>query len=242
MVHGKSQENPEQSGHSCEVCHTVTELRVCSKCKSVSYCSETCQRSHWKTHKKSCSKPRICLEDSVTICFYSRDSVMQKEHTARKSATTYLRYIERNCFSNCIMNIEPLESLAGCALTATAGSLGLCSPTPTWYEWGGYGDVPHTTVKQFSSCPVTGLPDVHFWFESEDGKIWDVLDLYLIHTVAPVHKKTIDCSGLVHGCFIAGKTRVELESIGLKYISTTPLIEHILIEKHAANTAITELK
>ena len=182
------------------------------------------------------------MEDSVTIRFYSRDRTMKKEHSAKKKTVTYLQYIERNCFGNCIQNMEPLVSLAGCELFPTAGSLGLCSPSPTWYEWGGDKDVPHTTVRQFNACPVTGLPDVHFWFESEDGKIWDVLDLYLLHTVAPVHKKNIDRSGLVHGCFITGKSKAELESIGLKYVKTTPLIEEILVRQHIDHVSITECK
>jgi hypothetical protein len=166
---------------------------------------------------------------------------MIREHAAKKKTVVYLQYIERNCFGNCIKNMEPFETLAGCELTVVAGSLGLCSPPPTWYEWGGDGDVPHATVKQFRSCPVTGLPDVHFWFESADEKIWDVLDLYLVNIVAPVRGKVIDRSGLVHGCLVAGKSRAELELIGLKYVRTSPLIEEILVRKHIANVATTEL-
>ena len=31
-------------------------LKVCGRCKAVSYCSVECQRSHWSEHKLSCSK------------------------------------------------------------------------------------------------------------------------------------------------------------------------------------------
>ncbi|KAH9917683.1 uncharacterized protein BXZ73DRAFT_80802 [Epithele typhae] len=33
------------------------ELRQCSRCKAVAYCSEACQKEHWRTHKTSCKAP-----------------------------------------------------------------------------------------------------------------------------------------------------------------------------------------
>lgn len=178
------------------------------------------------------------MDDSVTIAFYSRECTLIQKHAAKIKSSVSLHYVERNCFSNCVNNMEAMETLAGCALTVVAGSLGLCAPPPTWYEWGGYGDAPHTTVKQFVSCPVTGLPDVHFWFEAADGNIWDVLDLYLLNTVAPTFKKTVDRRGLVHGYFVNGKPASELESIGLKYVKTTPLVEEILVRRHISNVTV----
>merc|ERR1711871_1446385 len=32
------------------------ELRLCSRCKSASYCNRQCQRAAWKGHKKECNK------------------------------------------------------------------------------------------------------------------------------------------------------------------------------------------
>jgi hypothetical protein len=120
------------------------------------------------------------MEDSTTIKLYSRDRTLQKEHVAKKETVTCLQYIERNCFSNCIKNMDALQTLAGCELVLTAGSFGVCNPSPTWYEWGGLFDTPHTKVSHFVACPFTGLPSVHFWFETRDGKIWDVLDPYIL--------------------------------------------------------------
>ena len=42
---------------NCENCQMgITDrIRVCSGCKKVAYCNSTCQKTHWKTHKKVCS-------------------------------------------------------------------------------------------------------------------------------------------------------------------------------------------
>jgi hypothetical protein len=31
-----------------------TAFHRCARCKCVKYCSEECQRTHWRTHKASC--------------------------------------------------------------------------------------------------------------------------------------------------------------------------------------------
>jgi len=39
----------------CASCHSKTEnLKRCSGCKTVFYCSKTCQKNHWKEHKPDC--------------------------------------------------------------------------------------------------------------------------------------------------------------------------------------------
>lgn len=41
---------------SCRLCDkTDGKLLVCSRCKSVRYCSRDCQRLHWKAHKNDCA-------------------------------------------------------------------------------------------------------------------------------------------------------------------------------------------
>jgi len=46
--------------YSCSVCHMVEQFNTGGKllmcaCKNVYYCSKTCQKAHWKVHKKYCS-------------------------------------------------------------------------------------------------------------------------------------------------------------------------------------------
>ncbi|CAH6419461.1 Hypothetical protein POVN_LOCUS739 [uncultured virus] len=43
--------------HCCRRCG-VKGSKTCVQCKAVIYCSKTCQRLHWRTHKKQCTPPK----------------------------------------------------------------------------------------------------------------------------------------------------------------------------------------
>lgn len=47
----------EKVQHHCESCNKEMAERVllCAGCKKVAYCNKTCQKSHWKQHKKICT-------------------------------------------------------------------------------------------------------------------------------------------------------------------------------------------
>ncbi|KAF7369466.1 Plasmid Orf3 domain-containing protein [Mycena venus] len=40
--------------HKCQVTKRVSELKLCSRCQSAKYCSQACQKAHWKIHKAYC--------------------------------------------------------------------------------------------------------------------------------------------------------------------------------------------
>jgi len=42
--------------HKCDVCSSLP-AKPCARCKNTFYCSSECQKSAWKTHKKTCKAP-----------------------------------------------------------------------------------------------------------------------------------------------------------------------------------------
>ena len=49
------------SENCCIFCSKPSQsLLQCSGCGTVQYCDKTCQRSHWKNHKRDCKPFRVC--------------------------------------------------------------------------------------------------------------------------------------------------------------------------------------
>ena len=59
---------------SCALCDKSASLK-CSKCLIVSYCTQECQKNHWKTHKKTCNKPKesVPISDEVMTMLNNDD-------------------------------------------------------------------------------------------------------------------------------------------------------------------------
>ncbi|KAF9580542.1 hypothetical protein BGW38_002756 [Lunasporangiospora selenospora] len=60
------------SAQKCAKCSKTTgeggnALKRCAKCKTVLYCSRTCQTADWKVHKKSCGLSAGVVDPIVTI-------------------------------------------------------------------------------------------------------------------------------------------------------------------------------
>lgn len=51
---------PEERHKLCHACckHLEGQMKRCTRCKSVWYCSQTCQKQDWPSHKGSC-KPAV---------------------------------------------------------------------------------------------------------------------------------------------------------------------------------------
>ena len=65
------------TGHACAACGGTSDtLKKCSGCKSISYCSKSCQQSDWSKHKTSCQSPSPQSDKPGTS---SQDAEMRKE-------------------------------------------------------------------------------------------------------------------------------------------------------------------
>ena len=49
-------------------CKATANLKLCSKCKNVRYCSVDCQRIDWINHKQQCKSPNDIAATLVTNC------------------------------------------------------------------------------------------------------------------------------------------------------------------------------
>ena len=63
MSHGKSKKAHGSQAGTCSNCGTTTaeagSLKYCGRCRKAAYCSEACQKQHWKSggHKQQCTAP-----------------------------------------------------------------------------------------------------------------------------------------------------------------------------------------
>jgi MYND finger len=56
---------PSTQKSHCAVCENDEDLKVCSGCGGVSYCSVGHQKQHWKQHKEACQPYRVRTHDSM---------------------------------------------------------------------------------------------------------------------------------------------------------------------------------
>jgi MYND finger len=67
---------------NCIQCGTPTDS-CCSNCESAFYCSASCQRAHWPTHKQQCHKPEEPVHVKALNAF--KTAVLKKFHTVPKA-------------------------------------------------------------------------------------------------------------------------------------------------------------
>jgi hypothetical protein len=61
----------------CLCCDKSNCFKTCSRCKSVNFCSVSCQRAVWKSHKKLCNLVATCFTtEQVASYEHVRDMMM----------------------------------------------------------------------------------------------------------------------------------------------------------------------
>ena len=74
-------------GTPCAKCGIGGAKKLCGRCRQVSYCSQECQKQHWKRHKKQCRAPSAGAKDSEPLSATELASAMAAlQHTGQQSA------------------------------------------------------------------------------------------------------------------------------------------------------------
>src|SRR5258708_5307293 len=89
---------------------TRKQLMLCGRCRGAAYCSEKCQREHWRLHKPWC-RPRsdkeqlqlVHLRRQITTGRLATNLGMLRDYAVLSGLAG-----ETNCFS-----VQPLENVAG---------------------------------------------------------------------------------------------------------------------------------
>lgn len=143
--------------------------------------------------------------------------------------------MENNCGGNVISNYHEFLTLSGQKeLSVVCGSLGVGdSGDSVWWEWGG-PDPEALTIETMLRCPVTKKgKNCHMWLEDEEGRVYDIVPNYIVTVVCQVHRKQLHLDDLIERCLIVGRTKSDLQGMGLWYHTAAPelgeqVVEHTL--------------
>ena len=84
----------ESKVYCCHKCGSIDNLKICTKCKKIRYCSSTCQNNDWKKHKKVCSNITPTLfdndEDNTKECMMKLFNITEEEETTKKAKDKFL--------------------------------------------------------------------------------------------------------------------------------------------------------
>ncbi len=67
-MNGAAEDEGDNLMMCCAACGSVgdgAKLQTCTACKSVRYCGVTCQRNHWRQHKRACKERAAELHDEI---------------------------------------------------------------------------------------------------------------------------------------------------------------------------------
>ena len=94
--------------HQCNNCGKKGKVQCCSRCKSVYYCNEACQKRHWQTHKILCSAIQ-CLsdrkeEECQKKCFFNSNLDPEQERVV-------VSLVGRRCRMRCKIKGRKVQCL-----------------------------------------------------------------------------------------------------------------------------------
>ena len=105
MGQGVACENPAQSQKCRNCCNAKPEeLKVCSGCQSVKYCSRSCQAAHWEEHKILCNAIKsLSKQERDTF----RNKGFYESHLTPTQREGIVNVVGKRCMINCLLNGRP---------------------------------------------------------------------------------------------------------------------------------------
>ena len=161
------------------------------------------------------------------------DQGVDPKEVAAKVAVSFmsdvrlLQAVDCNCSGNVFANLSALQDLFGVELHVECGSFGLVkSDGTTWVEWG----VNARTTEQYLRNNVAPGKNCHFWLQDAEGRVFDVLQRYVIDVVAPAHGVCLDLSRFCGQQIVDGWTRDALrDEANLVYEPASPDVQASII-------------
>ena len=102
------EESPKS--HTCKSCNGGSRpmedenLKWCTGCHSVQYCSTVCQKKHWNSHKVICA----AIQDLESSQRRNTDSY---DHLSQKQKARVVKLVGRKCLIRCFLNHKVTECL-----------------------------------------------------------------------------------------------------------------------------------
>ena len=101
-----------ESNHGCCYCNKqLSVMKLCTSCKTVYYCSKTCQENHWSQHKSICQSVKI-LEGNTSKHEISIDELKGNVYElSPKGRTKIAKAVGERCLVNILLDGKDREVL-----------------------------------------------------------------------------------------------------------------------------------
>lgn len=99
----------------------------CGGCKSIAYCSSTCQKTHWPTHKKSCAATQ--KHNCYLIC------AAPSTDSSSSSLSDHIEPLHLRKYGNELAEINEIKSRCGWSSVSEVGKFYDHLGTDGWYYY-----------------------------------------------------------------------------------------------------------
>lgn len=136
----------EQCPMKCVNCNVLLETMLrCTSCKSVYYCSKTCQQKHWSVHKAICKAINV-VEGSRNMAKVNLCEIKGQVSSVSATSKKLIKAVGEQCIVNCV-----LSGIETTCLWDTGAQVSLIS-----HDWLGR-NLPGIQIKPIEELVEGGL-------------------------------------------------------------------------------------